>query len=101
MVVGMDRTPTNTGHLLPPRSGPARAAHCVLIADRRHHPGKAMTPETVDDPPAEILLSLGRRLVAAAERSIARNAERTRFAERAAAARDEDSTDDRFVARAA
>jgi hypothetical protein len=73
----------------------------VLIADRRHHPGKAMTPETVDDPPAEILLSLGRRLVAAAERSIARNAERTLFAERAAAAQDENSIDDGCVARAA
>ncbi len=72
----------------------------MLIADRRHHPGKAMIPETFDDPPVEILLSLGRRLVAAAERSIARNAERTLFAERAASARDED-TSEGFVARAA
>jgi hypothetical protein len=122
MVVGMDRTRHPTRRLRT-RSLRTPGAKDVLIADavrrgrrerrdkppvrrepyRRIPPGelaKELTPE-LDGELAEILLlSLGRRLVAAAERSIARNAQMTLFGERAAAGWAEDAIDD-CVARAA
>jgi hypothetical protein len=71
---------------------------------RRTPPGelaKELTPEALDGELAEILLrSLSRRLVAAAERSIARNAQMRLFGEGAVAGWGEDSIDD-CVARAA
>jgi hypothetical protein len=119
----MSRTRHPTRRLRP-RSLRTPGAKDVLIADavrrgrrelrdkpsvrreryRRTPPGelaKELTPEALDGELAEILLlSLGRRLVAAGERSIARNAQMRLFGEGAAADWGEDLIDD-CVARAA